>query len=139
LGRKTHLDKDIVEKLNSLEEETKDFTDFTVALAMDYGGHDELLRAIKKIKEQGLEFTEENIEKNLDTHDMPPIDFIIRTSGEQRLSGFMSWQCQYAELYFPKEPFPAFDVEDLEKAFEDYAKRDRRFGGDTTNENKYLE
>lgn len=138
LGRKDRLSKDIVEKIVALEEDTKHFTDFTVALAMDYGGHDELIRTIKKVQEQGLEVNTENIEKNLDTKDLPPLDLIIRTGGEQRLSGFMSWQNHYAEFYFPKEPFPGFTPAKFIKAIEDYTGRDRRFGGDSKNKDKYL-
>lgn len=138
LGRKDRLSKDIVERLNNLEEKTKDFTDFTVALAMDYGGHDELMRAIKKLNEEGKEITEENIEAALDTKDLPNLDFIIRTGGERRLSGFMSWQNHYAEFYFPQEPFPAFTPDKFVEALEDYTKRDRRFGGDSKDKEKYL-
>lgn len=131
LGRKDRLPKDIVKELNSLEADTKHFEKHKVAFAMDYGGHDELIRTFKKVKEKGLEITEENIESNLDTAELPPLDFIIRTSGEVRLSGFMSWQNHYAEFYFPKKPFPAFKPDDLVEAIKDYTKRDRRFGGNS--------
>lgn len=131
LGRKDRFDQDIRKSLEELEETTKDFTNHTFALAMDYGGHDELVRTLKKLKEKGLEPTEENIENNLDTAGLPKIDFIIRTSGEQRLSGFMSWQSAYAELYFPEVCFPDFSPEELKKALDNYANRERRFGGDS--------
>ena len=117
-----------------LERETKDYTDFTVCIAMDYGGHDELIRTIQYLAKNKIEASKENIEKHLDTKGIvPPPDFIIRTSGEQRLSGFMSWQAAYAELYFPKQYFPDFTPQQLEMAIEDYSKRDRRFGGDSKN------
>ncbi len=138
LGRKDRLSEDIVKRLTELEEKTKDFTEFSVALAMDYGGHDELIRAINKLNEEGKEITEENIENALDTKNLPPLDFIIRTSGEQRLSGFMSWQSHYAEFYFPEHPFPAFTPDKFVEAIEDYTRRDRRFGGDTKSKDKYL-
>lgn len=131
LGRKDHLPSDIVESLADLEDSTKDFDGYMAALAMDYGGHDELIRAVKKLQSQNLELTQENLEKCLDTHLMPPVDLIIRTGGEQRLSGFMSWQNHYAEFYFPKCYFPDFDGEELDKAIADFSRRERRFGGDS--------
>ncbi|OGC78207.1 di-trans,poly-cis-decaprenylcistransferase [candidate division WWE3 bacterium RIFOXYD1_FULL_39_9] len=131
LGRKDRIPADIVQILNEMEEETKHFTGFTAAIGMDYGGHDELLRTIKRLNELGLEVTEENIEKNLDTKGIPAPDLIIRTSGEKRLSGFMSWQSAYSEFYFPNEYFPDFGPAELKKAVDDFMSRDRRFGGDT--------
>ncbi|MBI2414397.1 di-trans,poly-cis-decaprenylcistransferase [candidate division WWE3 bacterium] len=132
LGRKDHMASDVVQTLNEIVEETKTHDGFTASLAMDYGGHDELLRAMKKMQEQGLEITKENLESCLDTALLPPIDLIVRTGGEKRLSGFMSWQNHYAEFYFPTKFFPEFTPEDLKIAIEDYSKRERRFGGDPT-------
>lgn len=131
LGRKDRLPNDIVQTLTDMEEETKEYLGFTVAIAMDYGGHDELLRAITKINALKFEITKENIEANLDTHKLPMPDLIIRTGGEQRLSGFMLWQSEYAEFYFPKMYFPDFGPSELELAIKDYSNRERRFGGDT--------
>lgn len=131
IGRKDRIPPDIIAALNNMEEETKKFDGFTTLIGMDYGGHDELLRALDKIKKAGLEITTETIEANLDTHDIPAPDLIIRTSGEQRLSGFMSWQSEYSELYFPTEYFPDFGPEELKKAVDNFCKRDRRFGGNT--------
>jgi len=120
-----------VAELVDLEEKTKDIKDFIVGVAMDYGGHDELLRTMEKLKTAGLDPNVENIEKNLDTRDMPMPDLIIRTGGEYRLSGFMSWQAEYAELYFSKLYFPDFGPEQLKEAIADFSNRDRRFGGNT--------
>ena len=131
IGRKDRIDPDIRKSLEELEQLSKDFTEYTFALALDYGGHDELIRTFNKINEKGLEVTTENIEKNLDTASLPPVDLIIRTSGEQRLSGFLSWQCAYSEFYFTKTTFPDFTPEELKKALDDYAQRERRFGGDS--------
>jgi undecaprenyl diphosphate synthase len=136
LGRKDRIEGDIKKVIEDLEESTKDFTDYTFALALDYGGHDELIRTLTKLKDKGLEITKENIEANLDTTSLPPVDLIIRTSGEQRLSGFLSWQCAYSELYFPKVTFPDFTPEELDKALEDYSQRERRFGGDSKTKAK---
>ena len=130
LGRKDRIPEDLAKQLSDLEEETKDNNERFVGMALDYGGHDEVLRASQKLTESGLEYTEENLEKFLDTAEMPKPDLIIRTSGEQRLSGFMSWQNHYAELYFPEVNFPDFDGEELKKAVEAFSERERRFGGD---------
>ena len=133
LGRKDRLPKDLVEELIDTEEQTKDFTDFIVAIGMDYGGHDELIRTFAKLQQQNLEINKENIENNLDTRFMPMPDLIIRTSGEKRLSGFMSWQAAYAEFYTTQLHFPDFGPDELDKAIEDYSSRDRRFGGNSNN------
>lgn len=131
LGRKDRLPEDIIKTISEVEEETKSYTEFTIGIGFDYGGHDELLRTLGKLKDLNLEVTKENIEANLDTKDMPMPDVIIRTSGEQRLSGFMSWQCEYAELFFPKVYFPDFNPDLLEEVIRDYQNRERRFGGDS--------
>jgi len=115
----------------SLEKTTKDIDGFTVGVAMDYGGHDELLRTIAKLENKGLEINTENIEKNLDTKDMPMADYIIRTGGEKRLSGFMSWQSEDAEFYFTDLYFPDFGPAQLETAIKDFGERNRRYGGDS--------
>ncbi len=131
IGRKDRIPEGIANLLREMEETTKDFDTFTVVIAMDYGGHDELIRTITKLNDKKLEITKENIENNLDTAGLPPPDLIIRTSGEQRLSGFMSWMNEYAEFYFPKAYFPDFSPDDLEKAINDFAQRERRFGGNS--------
>ena len=111
------------------ERDTKQFIDFTIVLAIDYGGHDDLLRAIDKTIKSKRAVTSENIEKNLDTAELPQIDYIIRTGGEKRLSGFMSWQCAYAELFFTDTYFPAFTPKKFEDAIKEFSRRVRRFGG----------
>lgn len=136
IGRKDRIAEDVRESIASLEEDTKHFTKNTVSLAIDYGGHDELLRAFKELSEAGEEITEENIEKHLDTRFVPHPDLLIRTSGELRTSGFMSWQLAYTEFYFPEVSFPAFTEEEFVKAIRDYSARDRRFGGNSKNKKK---
>jgi undecaprenyl diphosphate synthase len=131
LGRKDRLPADVVETLKEMEEKTKDYTEFTFALAMDYGGHDEMLRALNKIISEGKEINTENLDHALDTAKMPYPDLIIRTGGEQRLSGFMPWQSEYAELAFPKMYFPDFDQKALREVIENFSNRERRFGGDS--------
>ncbi len=134
LGRKDRLPKDIIQSIKELEDASKDNKEFTVAIAMDYGGRDEITRATKAVISKGLEVTPENIKAHLDTRDMPDPDLIIRTGFEKRLSGFMLWQSEYSELYFPDCYFPDFVPDKLEKAVEHFSKVDRRFGGNSAKE-----
>jgi len=133
IGRKDHLPKDIVKKIVQLEKETKQFTEHYFVLALDYGGRDEIIRAIKKMKDSKLDFkdlNEDNFAQFLDTKDLPyPCpDLVIRTGGEMRVSGFMNWQIAYSELFFSSKYLPDFTPEDLELAIKEYSKRQRRFG-----------
>ncbi len=128
IGRKDRLPEDIRKVLEETEEATKDFDGFTVAMAVDYGGHDELTRTIKKLVDEKIEITPENIENNLDTAGLPKIDLIIRTGGEKRLSGYMPWQSECAELYFSDTYFPDFKPKHLDEAIKDFNSRERRFG-----------
>ncbi len=133
IGRKDRLDKRTLDVIQRFEEETNSNSQYTVVIAIDYGGQDEIIRAFSKLQEKDLPVTVENIENNLDTASLPQIDLIIRTGGEVRLSGFMAWQCAYAELMFFNKYFPDFTPEDLEYAVNEFSKRERRFGGDSNN------
>jgi len=129
VGRKDRLPKDIINEFRKLEEETKEYKDFKVVICLDYGGRDEIIRAVNKIIADGKKsITEEEFSKYLDTNDIPDPDLIIRTSGEKRLSGFMPFQSAYSELYFSDLYFPDFGGSELRKAVEDYSQRQRRFG-----------
>lgn len=135
IGDITRFAPDIQERIKRGIADTKDNTRITVTLAMNYGGRDELTRAVKQIATQvktgTLEpekITQETIATNLDTAGIPDPDFMIRTSGEQRLSGYLPWQLEYAELYFPKFAFPEFTPEKLDEALAEFEKRQRRFG-----------
>ena len=98
-------------------------------MAVNYSGQDELVNAFNLMLEKGIKkATRQEIENNLYTNGQPPIDFCIRTSGEQRISNFMLWQLAYAELYFPSVDWPGFSKKDLYKALLAYQSRDRRFG-----------
>ncbi len=126
---------DIQERIQDGMKKTKDNTAITVTLAMSYGGRDEIVRAVQNITQQVKKgdlqpdnITKDTISQHLDTHDMPDPDFIIRTSAEQRLSGFLLWQCEYAELWFPKFHFPEFTPEKLDEAIKEFGRRKRRFG-----------
>jgi len=129
-GRKDRLPKNLVDEIEKLEEETKGFENFNVNLCLDYGGRDEIVRAVNKILKSGKkEINEGEFMEYLDSAGIPEPDLIVRTSGEQRTSGFMPFQAAYAELYFADVHFPDFDACELGKAVEEFAKRKRRFGG----------
>lgn len=133
-SNKTFLKPEIVAAINELEEATKDNTGLVVNFCLSYGGRQEIIDATKKIVEDIKcgNITKNDIDEKLYHNylyqDLPDIDFMIRTSGENRISNFMLWQISYAELYFPKTYFPDFTPECLEVAIKEYEKRDRRFG-----------
>lgn len=133
IGRKDRLPKDLMSRANEVEEKTKHFDKFTFAAAMDYGGQDEIIRTFTKLKDQNLDFTVENFEKNSDTSKLPKLDILIRTGGEKRLSGYMMWQSAYAELFFTDTYLPDFSPEMLKQVIKDFGKRERRYGGDSKN------
>lgn len=135
IGNLGDFAQDIQEKITEGMEKTKNNTAITVTLAMSYGGRDELRRAIVEIAEEvaagKLEpqaITQDLIGQHLDTADMPDPDFMVRTSGEQRLSGFMLWQMEYTEMYFADFHFPEFTPAKLDEVIEEFAQRQRRFG-----------
>lgn len=121
------LDSDIVEMLEDALERTARGT-HTLAVALNYGSQQEIARAAALAAEQG-EVTVESIGANLDTADLPPLDLLIRTSGEVRLSNFLLWQCAYAEMWFTDVLWPDFTLAHLEQALASFADRERRFGG----------
>lgn len=128
------LNPDIIKKINELEIATKNNTGLTVNFCLSYGGRNEIINATKKIAKKVKEniitiddITEKLFQKNL-YQQLPDIDLLIRTSGEQRISNFMLWQLSYAEFLFVDTYFPDFTPNDLEKSIDEYQKRDRRFG-----------
>lgn len=127
IGDITKFPKDIQKKIKEAVEKTKNNTNITVVFAINYGGHDELLRTVNKLN-KNTKYTLTDIEKHLDTAEMPRVDLIIRPGGEKRLSGFLLWQSAYAELYFVDILMPEFNPAELQKAVEDFKKRQRRFG-----------
>lgn len=136
IGERSRLDKAMIEKIENLEESTKDNTGLNFTVALNYGSRDEMVRAMRKmaaeIKEGKLEpedITEEKYNTYLDTAELPDPDLLIRTSGELRLSNYLLWQLAYTELYVTDCLWPDFDEKELEKAIFQYNKRDRRFGG----------
>jgi len=131
LGDTSRLPEDVQEMVKEVEARTAGKEGLTLALAISYGGRDEILRAVKsmvKEKISGEEVTEESFAAHLSTHGLPDPDMIIRTSGEQRLSGFLPWQSVYSEFFFPKTHWPALSKEEFLNMIETYGKRHRRFG-----------
>lgn len=136
IGDISGLDKDIQDSIFHLEDFSKNQDGLNFQIAINYGSRDEMLRGMKQMlkdyKEDKFsldELDEQRFESYLDTRDIPAPDLLIRTSGEQRLSNYMLWQLAYSELYFTEIPWPDFTKEELEKAIQDYNKRERRFGG----------
>ncbi len=136
IGDKTALAPDIQTIISNAETLTTANTSFTLCVALNYGGRQELTMGMQQLAEaiaagalQPSEITEATIAATLYTHGLPDPDLIIRTSGEQRLSNFLLWQAAYAELYFTDIHWPDFGKEPLLLALEDYSQRQRRFGG----------
>lgn len=136
LGEKSRLDDDIRTRIEELETATKDNDGLHFQIAINYGGRDEIVRAVRKLAQRvergelsAGEITEELVEESLDTAGIPAPDLLIRTCNEQRISNFLLWQLAYTELYFTPVAWPDFTKEELRKAVEAYNHRDRRFGG----------
>lgn len=128
LGRKDRLGNEILTLISLIEEETKDYRDFCLCMAIDYGGEDEMKRAEEKLRLSNDDTL--SVLDFLDTtlHSIPSPDFIIRTSGEYRTSGFMPLQTLYSEWYFENCNFPDFDTQAFHRALEAYHLRERRLG-----------
>ena len=130
MGDYTKFPPELVKNATAALEATKNETQFILNLGINYSGQDELVRAVNLMLADNLapQVDRATIQKYLYTSEQPLLDFLIRTSGEQRLSNFMLWQVSYAELYFPKVHWPAFSKQDLHTALLEYQSRDRRFG-----------
>ena len=128
IGDLTRFSKSLQTRISKTEEATQYCTGLTQVLALNYGSKDEIIRAIKKLNERELEVTEENLESCLDTAGMPPVDIMIRTSGEVRLSNYLLWQNAYSEMFFTQTYWPDFTESELDDIISDFSKRERRFG-----------
>lgn len=128
IGNWRALAPDVVGLIENALDRTAGNKRTTLAVALNYGAQDELVRAATAAAAQGA-ITEDAIAAHLDTADMPPLDLLIRTSGEVRLSNFLLWQSAYAELYFTDILWPDFKPADLKAALDHFARRDRRYGG----------
>lgn len=132
IGDLTGLPEDVQKEIINAEKDTEHFSGTTCILAINYGGRDEIVRAVKKIIKQNKkseEITEELISLSLDTGDVPAVDLLIRTGGEKRLSNFLLWQNAYAEFVFTGTLWPDYNEEEFCKDIEEFQKRNRRFGG----------
>lgn len=135
IGDKTQLPKDLQKLIHQVEEKSLKNDALTLVMAISYGARQEIVGAVKSLSKQILEnklkpenITESEFENFLDTQGIPDPDLLIRTSGEQRISNFLLWQCAYTEFYFTPVYWPEFDETEYEKAIETYKTRKRRFG-----------
>lgn len=134
-GRREPLPHKVLEVMDKMALETKDLDGPIFNICLNYGGQDEIVDMVKNISELVLkqeirvdDITKDIVNSNL-YHDLPPLDLVIRTSGEMRISNFMLYQSSYAEYYFPKLYFPDFNNDEFDIAIEEFQKRNRRFGG----------
>ena len=128
IGDLSKFSKTLQNRIIKTQEVTSSCTGLTQVLALNYGSKDEIVRAVKKLNERGLEVTEENIESCLDTSGIPPVDIMIRTSGEVRLSNYLLWQNAYSEMFFTQTYWPDFTQGELDDIISDFSRRERRFG-----------
>ena len=130
-GRRKPLPDDVLSAMDEMSKETKNYTNGVLNICINYGGQEEIVDMVKKIVDKGTpseEITKELVNANM-YQDLPPVNFVIRTSGEQRISNFLLWQSSYAEYYFPKVYFPDFKEKEFDEAIVEFNKRKRRFGG----------
>ena len=136
IGSRKELSDEMCRQIVKTEEFTKNNTGIVMNIALNYGGREEIVNAVKAISEdvkadkiKAEDITEDTIQKNLYTSEQPDVDLLIRTSGEMRLSNFMLWQVSYAEMWFTDKLWPDFKPADLREAIHDFQNRGRRFGG----------
>ncbi len=131
LGSTQKLSKKLLDSIHVAEEKTKNNKKGTLCICFNYGGYQEIVEAFHKIIDKKIpkeKINSDMIENNLYGTNIPKIDLMVRTSGEQRISNFMLWRISYAELLFVEKHWPAFTKDDLNKALEEYSRRERRFG-----------
>ncbi len=127
IGNRKALSKKLINNIENLERETENNTGLQLTIAINYGGQDEIIRAVNSLNKSNI--TIDELKDALDTKNIPDPDLIIRTGGEQRISNFLIWQSAYSEFYFTDKYWPEFFDVDLQRAIDDYCLRDRRFGG----------
>ncbi len=129
IGEETNLSQELLSKIKYIEEKTKDNQGMILNIAFNYGSRDEIIHAVKEMVNNNEQITKDNLEKYLYTKGCPPVDLLIRTSKEYRISNFLLWQIAYSEFYFTNVYWPSFSPKQLDKAIKEYQKRDRRYGG----------
>ena len=130
-GDRSLLDKSLLDIIDEMERDTKDCKKGTINIALAYGGRNDIVNAAKKIIKEKVspeQINEESFKNFLTTGNMPDVDLLVRTSGEQRISGFLLYNMAYAELYFVEKHWPSFKESDLDDCIIEYQKRNRRFG-----------
>ena len=127
-GEREGLPAKLVEKINLIEEKTREFDAICVNLCINYGGQREIVEAVKKLNKEGVEITVESIAENL-YNNLPAPDVIIRTGGQKRLSNYLLYQSAYAELFFTDTLWPDFTKEEYDKILAEFSVRTRNFGG----------
>lgn len=128
IGDRSAFDQDIIELIENAEELTRDNDKVHVLIALNYGGRQDVVQAVRKIINDNPDDIEQAISKNLLTAGVPDPDLLIRTSGEQRISNFLLWQCAYSEMFFTQTLWPDFSEKDFRDALDEYSGRDRRYG-----------
>lgn len=129
IGDLSKISNSLQEQIRFTKEKTAHFTGLTQVLAINYGSKDEMVRAINHAVQEGKSVTEESFDALLDTKKMPPVDILIRTGGDKRLSNYLLWQSAYSELFFTDTLWPDFSNEELDTMIEEFTKIERRFGG----------
>lgn len=136
IGSRENVAKNVLEAIDEAVNKTSSCTGMILLMAFNYGAKNEIVQAVKQIatlvKNDNLEIndiSEKTIDENLYTKDIPPVDLLIRTSGEIRVSNFLLWQLAYAEMYFTKIYWPDFHTKQLYEAIHEYQSRNRRYGG----------
>ena len=128
-GRTDNVSPALLKAIRALEEKSKNNTGLTFNIAFNYGGRAEIVDAVNRIIKSGVESVDEESFSKYLYHDIPDPELLIRTSGELRISNFLLWQIAYSEIYITDTLWPDFGEKELEKAIEEFNKRDRRFGG----------
>ena len=128
IGDREKLSERLKKSISECEKKSENNKDFFLNIAVNYGGRNELVRAVNKLVNDKKQITEESVLQSLDTFKCGEVDLIIRTGGEKRLSNFLLYQGAYSELYFTDALWPDFDENEFDMAIEDYKKRNRRFG-----------
>ncbi len=131
LGNREKLEKKVIRAIEAAETKTKNNTGGTLAICLNYGGHLEIVDAVKQILKEKInpdDLTTEDLSKHLYHPEVPAVDLLVRTSGELRTSGFMLWRAAYAELAFVDKYWPEVTTKDIDQTLDDYSRRQRRFG-----------